>query len=364
MDRREVLSRATYAVGAVLLTGRSGPLLSAKTSPVRPIARPSRPAKIARPPVARTTTQLSGWAQPRSVCRGRAGVVVVGATDDGDPVSWSSDDGVTWREHHLAQPSPGEAEVWGVAAYGDRFVAVGSLLQLQTVPVVTDQALGGAQDDRTFVGTRRVPTVWWTSDRANWTAHMITSAGADHAQLISVACTGDRLVAVGSTLDDDGAQGVGGLVLTSTDGTTWRRGEVAGGAFPEGSFTGVAFAGDTWFATSTDMDGGTIWSSADGQRWAALPVSRRRFHGMSLQGIGVRDREIIVAGTGLADHRQRYFASGDGGHSWRTSRPGLRGLDRGNTTLNDLTVMAGDVVVVGTRDGHAVIEGGSPDGGN
>lgn len=364
MDRREALSRATYAVGGLLLTGRSRPLLSADTPSARRILRSIRPAKVARPPVARTAVRLSGWAQPRSVCRGRTGVVVVGVTDGGDPVSWSSDDGVTWQQHHLTQPSSGEAEVWGVAAHGDRFVAVGSLLQLQTVPIVIDQALDGAQDDHTYAGTRRIPTVWWTSDRANWTAQTITAAGADHAQLISVSCNSDLLVAVGSTLDDDGAQGAGGLVLTSTDGATWKRGEVAGSEFPEGSFTGVAVAGDTWFATSTDLDGGAIWSSADGHRWAALPASRRRFRGVSLQGIGVRDRQLILAGTELADHRQRYFASTDGGRSWQSSRPGPRGLHHGNTTLNDLTVVAGDVVVVGTRDGHAVIEGGSPDGGH
>ena len=352
VSRREVLVRATYGLGGVVAAGGAAAL-------VRPTAATAA-APVGAPGTGSRATRLSGAAQPRSVCSGRSATMVVGETDTGQAVSWRSRDGRSWDEHRLPPPAPGEPDVWGVAAHGDRFVAVGSLLWQQPVRVRPDIA---AEDrsDVTFASARRRPAVWWTVDGVTWEGETLDGVGAVHAQLIAVSCHTDLLVAVGSTLDADGAQGDGGLVLVSTDGTRWEHGEISGpdaGALPEGSFTGVTAAGDAWFATSSDMAGGAVWTSVDGRHWSLVDASRAQFAGMTLQGIAVRGRRVIVAATSLADHRTSYHASLDGCRTWQGRPPRVRAMERIDTTVMDVTVVDGEVVVVGTRSDVPVIEKG------
>lgn len=286
--------------------------------------------------------------------------MVVGETDAGQAVSWRIRDGGSWDEHRLPPPAPGEPDVWGVAAHGDRFVAVGSLLWQQAVRVRPDVAAAD-RSDVTFASSRRQPAVWWTFDGATWEGDTLDGVGAAHAQLIAVSCHTDLLVAVGSTLDADGAQGDSGLVLVSADGARWEHGEIRGpgaGALPEGSFTGVTAAGDVWFATSSDMIGGAVWTSDDGRHWSVIESSRTQFAGMTLQGITVRGRRVIVAATSLSDHRTRYRASVDGCRTWLAGRPRVHAMERVDTTVMDVTVIDGEVVVVGTRGDVPVIAKG------
>lgn len=351
LSRRELLVRGTYGVGGMLVA-------SSATALARPVA-----AAAATPATApgSGTMRLSGSAQPRSICSGRTATMVVGETDTGQAVSWHSRNGRRWDERRLPPPAAGEPDVWGVAAHGDRFVAVGSLLWQQATRVRPDRAGGSAPSEVTFTSARRRPAVWWTGDGVTWSGETLDGVGATHAQLIAVSCHTDLLVAVGSTLDADGAQGDGGLVLVSVDGHSWERGEIAGadgGALPEGSLTGVTAAGDRWYAISSDMAGGAVWTSADGRRWAPIEGSRAEFAGMTLQGITVRGRRIIVAGTRLDDHRSSYHASTDGCRTWLTRRPRTRAQDHIDTTVTDLTVVDDRLVIVGTRGEAPVIEGG------
>lgn len=348
LSRRDVLVRATYGLGGLVAASGAGALVS----PTAAIA--------AAPGTGSRATRLSGAAQPRSVCSGRSATVVVGETDAGEAVSWRSRDGRSWDEHRLPPPGPGEPDVWGVAAHDDRFVAVGSLLWRQPVRVRADVAADD-RSDVTFSAARRMPAVWWTVDGETWEGETLDGVGVGHAQLIAVSCHTALLVAVGSTLDADGAQGDGGLVLASTDGIRWERGEIIGpdaAALPEGSFTGVTAAGDAWFATSTDMVGGAVWTSLDGRRWSLVGSSRTQFAGMTLQGITVRGRRVIVAATSLADHRTSYHASVDGCRTWRARRPRVRAMERRDATVMDVTFVDGRVVVVGTRGDVPVIEKG------
>lgn len=370
MTRREVLRTSTYGFAAVLLVGTRLPGAGAARKTGAGAARGSgartgaggagRGATSAPPVVARTVTPLGGAAEPRSVCHGRAGTMIVGVGDDGTPVSWRSTDGRRWHARALPSPATCEAEALGVAAHGSRFVAVGSVLQQHETAVVADATApeGDQQADVTFTGARRLPAVWWTADGASWTSQVIGDAGTTHAELVAVSCHSELLVAVGSVLDADGVQGVGGLVLTSVDGVAWRRGEVLGSELAEGSFTGVALTDAGWFATSCDLDGGVVWASPDGYRWAQVPGSRAAFAGATLQGIGSRGDRVLVAATRIADNTTSYHVSRDGCRTWRTLRPRARTFTRSDATVGDVSVVDGDVVVVGNRDGAPVIEGG------
>lgn len=352
LSRRDVLVRATYGLGGLVAAGGTGALLHPPSA-----AAASGGGAAA---VGTDATRLSGAAQPRSVCSGRSATLVVGETDTGQAVSWRSRDGRSWDEHRLPPPTPGEPDVWGVAAHGDRFVAVGSLLWQQPVRVRPDDAAAD-RTDVTFAAARRAPAVWWTVDGATWEGETLDGVDATHAQLIAVSCHTELLVAVGSTLDADGAQGDGGLVLVSPDGIAWEPGEVSGpdgSVLPEGSFTGVTAAGDAWFATSSDMAGGAVWSSGDGRHWALVDSSRARFAGMTLQGITVRGRRVIVAATSLADHRTSYHTSRDGCRTWQDGRPRVRAMDAVDATVMDVGTVDGEIVVVGTRGDLPVIEKG------
>lgn len=369
-SRRQVLSGATYGVGATLLFGR--PLAD-----VRPSPSAQRHSEVTahasasgeRPPASFDAMTLGAQGQPRAVCRGRAGVMVVGVDPDGDPVSWLNEGQAHWLERTLRRPAKGEPEVWGVATHGGRYVAVGSIQQQHAEPVV-----GGAMVDPadssvnvTYTSSRRLPTVWWTRDNSGWKGRTLDEVGVRHAQLIAVSCNSDRLVAVGSTLDADGVAADEALVMMSADdGDTWDRGEIAPGdaASSEGTFTGVTQSDGHWLATSTDIAGGAVWTSPDGRRWSTLAASARRFRGITLQGIGVRRERVYVAGTALTDQTPCYFVSSDWGRTWRSLRPAPTVLSGDDTTVTDLTVMSDEVVVVGTRDDVPVIEGGAPDAAN
>jgi hypothetical protein len=361
VSRRQILTGATYGLGATMVLSRSLMDLSPGShahTPTTSAAPRRRGAGV---------TRLAGGGQPRSVCMGHGRTLVVGVGDDGEPVSWTRAADARWSVHTLDRPAPGEPDVWGVATHGDRFVAVGSMLQQQVRNTVADGTVAGDHATVTFTGGRRLPTVWWTSDGVYWAGRLLDGVDEPHAQLISVSCNSDRLVAVGSTLDADGVQGDAALVLVSDDhGRTWRRGEIApaDASLAEGSLTGVATSRGRWFATSSDIEGGALWASDDGLRWSSVASSARQFRGITLQGIGVRRGRFYLAGTTLADHTPRYFTSVDGCRTWHRLRPGPRALTGGDVTVSDLTAATNGVVVVGTHEGTPVIEGGAADVGH
>lgn len=360
VSRRQVLSSATYGLGVSLLFARPLADVSAK-APAEPAVGVGRAAQGS---TRFDSMRLTGDGQPRSVCRGRQGVMVVGAADDGTPISWMNEGDVRWHERTLARPAAGEPEVWGVAAHGDRFIAVGSMLQTDAMSVSADSTAAGENAQVTFTSSRRRPTIWWTRDSLEWHGRMLDDVDEPHAQLIAVSCHADLLVAVGSTLDVDGVQGDGAFVLVSADdGASWRRGDIAPRdvSLAEGSFTAVAELRGEWFATSTDIEGGAVWSSPDGLHWSTITGSAKQFRGVTLQGIGVHRGRTYLAGTALTDHTPRYFVSADRCRTWQALRPGPDVLTGGDTTVNDLTVMSDEVVVVGTHRGVPVIEGGVPD---
>lgn len=371
VSRRRVLSTATYGLGAAVLF-RPG-LLDVHPPPdaMSPVGAPAgasvsngQPPTTGESPPQRAVhrARLSSGGLPRAVCKGPAGVLVVGTGPEGAPISWLTEDGSQWVEQHLTNPAGGAPDVWGVAAHGQHFVAVGSTLE-QVVEPVGMRRLEGMGRDGTYRERQRVPAVWWTKDCATWSGTPLRRLVDEHAQLIAVACNAERLVAVGSVLDADGVQGRGGLVVTSSDGRDWRPAALLddGDGFVEGSFTGVAYDGQRWLATSSDIDGGMVWTSLDGDTWFPIAGSAEAFAGMTLQGISVREGRTYVAATSLRDATPGYFASPDGCATWRSVELDVELLSGPDASVQDIRVIVGDIVVVGTHNGVPVIEGGELD---
>ncbi|HSJ46155.1 MAG TPA: hypothetical protein VK923_15885 [Euzebyales bacterium] len=395
-SRRQILTGTSIGIGATLLFHQaarnrvdlppSQPFeiaaepdsSQAAPGPARVAQPPPGPARVAQPPPPPDTTafdaggsraihrvQLSDRGQPRAVARSDAGVLVMGMSSDGDPLGWLTDDGTRWVEHTLGTRDRQTAEVWGVAPYAGDFVAVGSTIERVDRRIAESGIVPGPNTQVTFVEWRRTPTVWRTSDCTAWTGQSFEDVVGQHADLIAVACDGTRLVAVGGTLDRDGVEGTGGLVLTSTDGARWRRVDLgADGSMNEGSFTGVAVGDDGWYATSVDIEGGAVWHSADASRWSVVDGSRNAFRGIALQGIGIDRSRILVAGTPLFEPEPRYFVSRTGGRRWGKAKLDVSLLAGPGARVGDLSVIAGDVVVVGTNRGVPVLEGGELHVGN
>lgn len=304
--------------------------------------------------------QLSDHGMPHSVCKCDGGVLVVGMSTEGDPLGWITDDGSAWLEHTLAPADRDRAEVWGVTAFEGQFVAVGSTVVRDVRRIVADGIPWDRNPPVTYVEQRRSPTVWISSDGGRWSGRSFADIAGPHADLIAVAGNGERLVAVGRTFDADGVNGTAGLVLTSTDGRSWRRADLGPAAdWSEGSFTAVDAGEDgRWYAASVDISGAAIWTSSDGLRWSVIESSRRTFRGMTLQGLAVDGDRLLAAGTSLIDPRPRYFVSRTGGRSWKSATLDVSLLRGRHARVGDLAVIAGDVVVVGTRRGAPVLEGG------
>lgn len=390
LSRRQILTGTSVGIGATLLfhhtarnrldaptppagPGRpprtaaepdqptSGGMTHARQAPTAdaPVASSGDAAPTAPGPPAIHRTQLSDHGQPRAVARSDAGVLVMGMSAAGDPLGWLTEDGTQWVEHTLGTTRPQRAEVWGVAPYAGDFVAVGATVERNERRIAESGIVPGADTQVTFLDGHRAPTVWRTHDCVEWSGQSFEAVVGPDADLIAVACDGERLVAVGRTLDSDGSQGVGGLVLTSTDGETWRRVDLgAAGELTEGAFTGVAAGRDGWYATSVDLDGGAVWWSSDGWRWAVVDGSRDAFRRLAPQGIGVDGGRILVAASGLFDPRPRYFMSRTAGRTWRKATLDVSLLAGPEALVGDLTVIAGDIVVVGTHRGAPVLEGG------
>ena len=383
LSRRQILTGTSVGIGATLLFHQAA-RNRVEPPPARPGA-PSRPRQAApdaaprrsgaaaaqappQPPTpagdrvgprAIHRAQLADRGQPRAVAKSDAGVLVIGMSAGGDPLGWLTDDGRQWVEHTLGTTERQTAEVWGVAPYAGDFVAVGATTERADRRIAESGIVPGPDTQVTFVQRRRTPTVWRTSDCIEWSGQSFEHVVGSHAHLIAVACDGSRLVAVGATLDDDGAQGVQGLVLTSTDGVSWRRVDLgAAGDLTEGAFTAVAIGDDGWYATSVDIEGGTVWRSSDGWHWSVVDGSSDAFRGITLQGIGIDRDRILVAGTGLFATEPRYFVSRTAGRTWRKAKLDVSLLAGPDALVGDLSVISGDVVVVGTHRGAPVLEGG------
>jgi len=195
------------------------------------------------------------------------------------------------------------------------------------------------------------PGAWTGTDGRHWTAIPVrsTSPYGRIAVLYSVACRGDRLVAVGAA-----SGGVHGNPRTAT----WR-GDAAGLdelAAPFERFGGPnavsvdrVVAGPAGFLiVGARLNGAAVWYSADGGDFTLVENDPALSGGSAADAVPVPGGWLVVGSTGVAERDPAAWLSADGAH-WR--REAVAG-DAGDSALDRAVAWRGGVLVVGIRGGR------------
>lgn len=285
---------------------------------------------------------------------------------------------------YLSLPGTGDVDLAGVAG--------------AVQPERTVAALASAGSQVMAVGsTNGNAAIWSGGDGRPWSRAQGKGLGGDGAQRLTDVVTGGRgWAAVGSGGDAP-------LVMTSPDGTVWRRSvdglshdfRPAGAAFGPVGYVVVGRAGTaaaawrsadlkTWTRGSGDLDdaagmsdvaavstgyvavGGVtrdkaerpaVWTSADGRRWtfgAAVPVPPGAEPGALIQVVA-RGDTMVARGASFVT------TSGDGGRTWQSQVfPGATAaITAAGTTSRGFVVAGtagapgrGDVVLWSSADGR------------
>ena len=188
------------------------------------------------------------------------------------PISWVSDDGVTWRSSFpwvgpTSRPSDG-------FDHGSGFSAVWA------VPGGWEAAL--YYPDGEFEGQREI---WFSADGITWERRAeVYDPGVDQQRVAAVAADGGRLLSTYHQVGD--WQGGSGPVRlwTSTDGISWTDLGIPDGARVVSGGVGAAGSLRDWLLSGTSCDGASetdrrclpaLWTADGGGRWrlVALPGS-------------------------------------------------------------------------------------------
>lgn len=198
--------------------------------------------------------EVFGDATMYAVTTGGPGLVAVGShAFQGFPIAWTSTDGTTWqRQPDEVAALENRGQMLSVVAGGPGLVAVGH-------------------------GGSRQAAVWTSTDGTTWQQVPHDDAlfgGDDGTQVLnSVTVGGPGLVAVGHSLDPYHA-----LVLTSTDGTTWRRVPDDQEAFASPQLLSVTSGGPGMVAVGYDvLAAGSVWTATDGNSWQRVPPDAAAF---------------------------------------------------------------------------------------
>ena len=215
-----------------------------------------------------------------------------------------STDGHTWTAATVAAASGGGGGVgtldnrvlYGVVWNGTRFVAVGSVIEL----------------DRTATGGyRQVSGVVLSSpDGATWTTASIVEGSSDFR---GVTWGGrGRFVAVGS-------RNGRGVIFHSADGATWT---AASGVDDTSVLNGVTWGGGRFVAVGSQNGRGVIFHSADGATWtAASGVDDTSV----LDGVTWGGGRFVAVGSGQSGSAGNGGAAGAPGSSPAPPQPAPQG---------------------------------------
>ncbi len=232
------------------------------------------------------------------VASGPSGIVAIGYADDrafdGLGVAvWRSSDGQAWQRVRVA-PALFSARVSAVAAGEHGYVIVGDVIKK---------------------GLTAHAAAWTSPDGVTWTRAADTTAmdvgrcfdtgeEPDCGGMRAVAATADGYVAVGHVRTGPKSSAIRPAAWTSTDGRTWARSD-AGMDF-RGSLSGVTVGGPGLVAVGSICGsdcfgpgvGGVVATSVDGSTWDDAPVTAAAAlqHvasvGARLFALGVKNQEV------------------------------------------------------------------------
>jgi len=325
---------------------------------------------------------------------GGPGLVAIGGTSLG-PAAWTSIDGITWaRVPEAGIPprqivvGPQARQMLSVTAGGPGPVAVGwewrdnnadaavwtSVDGTVWSPVPrNDEVLGGSGEQWMGSVTGGGPglvavgwessagsahaAVWTSTDGFNWTRvpHIERTFGGPGEQwMASVTAGGPGLVAAGREQvagDSDAA------IWTSIDGFDWSRVDdiesVLGGPGQQG-IEGLTARGSGLVAVGFDehenIDGGAVWTSADGSVWSRSPHDDTLLGSARLTSVAATDSVLIAVGNSAANRLRELIIASTDGITWSTVVLDER-LASGNTGLSMSTVTAGGTGLVAVGSG-------------
>lgn len=289
-------------------------------------------------------------------------VVAVGRDSKGNPAIWTADS----VEGDFEAASLGDAfsgaELHGIHQARGTYLALGAVTVSETVRFEPGSDVGG-EETYEFSRSRRVPALWRSSDASSWERQLLEAETDGNGILTAAADDGRRIVAVGSRLDDDSVEGVGALVVHSSDGRVWQEGSVTAGddALAEGGLTDVVAHEGTWAAVGSHLEGGVVLSSDDGRAWSVWDAPDSEIGQVPLQGLVAAEGSLVAAGAAIDDPKAVLFTSDDGGRSWGTDKAQLRALNRRHASVNGLEVAEGDdslLAIGGAQSGEPAIERG------
>jgi hypothetical protein len=217
-----------------------------------------------------------------------AGVIAVGRDSAGRGVILISPDGATWTR-----------------------ITAAATMQLPPIVAATRWREGAIA-----FGTNDDPSVWMSTDSRNWRRAAMTSAPFAGGGVTDVVHGGPGLVAVGYREDPgETTEPVGGLIWTSTDGTTWRRaGDEKLFDLNEGNMTAITRRGPGLVVAGADIDGSVLWTSTDGLRWTRLPRDSV-FRGAGIGAITEFEGGMLALGARFPDSAPLIWRSSNG-ESW------------------------------------------------
>lgn len=202
----------------------------------------------------------------------------------------------------------------------------------------------------------RDAAVWISPDGNDWERVCHPSlGGSGEQQMLGLAFSGDRLVAVGTEIVDGERDAV---VWLSEDGREWRRStsvDLAGSG--EQWLTDVAFTDFGWIAVGSagrtrDLDA-AIWVSDDGAAWTRAK-SIPSFQGTGLQSANTVTQSGSVVFAGGRDVNDGALWRSDDGSTWEPVDAAAFGGD-GLQNVLDLAVDGPGLWAAGEHDNDAAV---------
>jgi len=297
---RPIVVLVLVALTVIVLAGCQGATVASPSSELTP----ALPTGTPPPPQARDTATPDSTLGPEptwvrvtdqssfgdslmyAVAAGVERYVATGEITVGDSTLrgaiWTSTDGWTWTR--VVVPSAAGASIGGVIFDQIGYVAWGSFLSM--------------------AGTSSSAAIWTSRDGVTW-RQAVGPPSFAFSEVAGIARVGDRLVAVGSSDDEDGRALVAFRAWTSTDGETWVPAGSPSISNPDQVYVDGLAVFDGELIGWGSYDAGDRWSAAiarspDGLHWTFEALDSAPFANPWIADVLV-DGDVLVAVGGDAE---------------------------------------------------------------